>query len=75
MHTKFHESHAVRAKLFNADAWIDRQRWWSQELLFTILQTHLKALHCAHKVNLCVLYDSSINSNYLPPQHQNQLFL
>jgi hypothetical protein len=25
IHIKFNESHAVRAELFNADTWIDRQ--------------------------------------------------
>ena len=66
--------HAVRAELFNAAARIDRQSYWSQELVFAILQTYINALHCAHKVNLSVLYDSSTKNNYLPTQHQNQLF-
>ena len=35
--------HAVRAELFNEAVRIDRQPWWSQELLFAILQTYLKA--------------------------------
>ena len=47
--------HEVRAELFNAAVRIDRQPWWSQELVFVILQTYLKALHCAHNVNLSVL--------------------